>query len=75
MLTLTTQELDDAATAIKNHGYGDFFPEPPEWALVESKWIDIRNELSKIDLDLYQGHDTMFAFAPKSRLNLYSNFE
>jgi hypothetical protein len=47
-----------------------FFPEPAEWALVESKWIDIRNELAKVDLDLYQGHDTIFAFAPKSRLNV-----
>src|SRR5262249_35869597 len=33
-------------------------------------WEDVRDELVKFDLDLYEGHDVIFSFAPKSRLNV-----
>jgi hypothetical protein len=56
--------------AIQLHGYGDFFPDPPELSLVIGKWSDIRAELAQVDLDLYEGYDAIFAFAPKSRLNV-----
>src|SRR5450755_3394322 len=67
MLRLTVEQLDNALTAIQMHGYGDFFPEPPELSLLVDRWDDIRAELVQVDLDLYEGHD---GFAPKSRLNV-----
>lgn len=70
MLRLTAEHLDNALTAIQMHGYGDFFPEPPELSLLVDRWDDIRAELVQVDLDLYEGHDVTFAFAPKSRLNV-----
>ena len=70
MLNLTPRELDNALAAIKRHGYGDFFPEPPEFALIQKDWSEVRDELAKIDLDIYEGYDVMFAFAPKSRVNV-----
>jgi len=70
MLRFTPDELDLALAAIQIHGYGDFFPEPPELSLLVDNWSDLRNELAHVDLDLYGGHDVIFAFAPKSRLNV-----
>jgi len=70
MLTLTEAELDHALEAIGRHGYGDFFPEPPELLLLRANWPTIRNDLLKIDLDIYEGYDVLTAFAPKSRLNV-----
>jgi hypothetical protein len=70
MLHLTPEQLDNALTAIQVHGYGDFFPDPPELSLLVDRWDDIRNELVQVDLDLYEGRDVAFAFAPKSRLNV-----
>jgi hypothetical protein len=70
MLRLSADELDKALLAIQIHGYGDFFPDPPELSLLVDKWDEIRNELAQVDLDLYEGHDVIFAFAPKSRLNV-----
>jgi hypothetical protein len=70
MLRLSPDELDRALLAIQAHGYGDFFPNPPELSLLVGKWDEIRNELSQMDLDLYEGYDVVFAFAPKSRLNV-----
>jgi hypothetical protein len=68
MLRLSPDELDRALLAIQVHGYGDFFPDPPELSLLVAKWDEIRNELALVDLDLYEGYDVIFAFAPKSRL-------
>src|ERR1019366_10516360 len=70
MLHLTTDQLDSALNAVLAHGYGDFFPDPPELSLLVNKWEGIRDELSKVDLDQYDGHDVIFAFAPKSRFNV-----
>jgi hypothetical protein len=70
MLNLNELELDRALAAIRGHGYGDFFPEPPELALLVTNWAQLRAELARIDLDLYEGHDVAFSFAPKSRLNV-----
>ena len=70
MLKLSETELDHAMGAIQHHGYGDFFPNPPEWDVLVSNWPEVRTELAQIDLDLYSGYDVIFAFAPKSRVNV-----
>jgi hypothetical protein len=70
VLNLSEVELDHALAAIRGHGYGDFFPEPPELALLATDWEQTRAELARVDLDLYEGHDVTFSFAPKSRLNV-----
>jgi hypothetical protein len=70
MLHLTADQLDNSLNAVLAHGYGDFFPDPPELSVLVSEWNEIRDELTKVDLDLYDGHDVMFSFAPKSRLNI-----
>jgi len=70
MLNLSEHELDLALAAINKHGYGDFFPEPPELSLLIANWQDIRAGIAQVDLDLYGGYDVTFAFAPKSRLNV-----
>jgi hypothetical protein len=70
MLHLDPDLLDESLTAVVLHGYGDFFPEPPELDLLVKNWDSIRDELARIDLDLYAGHDVAFAFAPKSRLSV-----
>ncbi len=70
MLKLTEAELDAGFAAIEQHGYGDFFPLPPEWTVVKAHWPDIRTELVKHDLDMYTGYDVLRSFAPKSRLNV-----
>jgi hypothetical protein len=70
MLHLDKDLLDQSLHAVRVHGYGDFFPEPPELSLITGKWDEVRDELSKIDLDIYESHDVIFAFAPKSRLNV-----
>ena len=70
MLRLSSDQLDHALNAILIHGYGDFFPEPPELSLLVDNWEKLRDELAKLDLDLYEGHDVIFSFAPKSRLNV-----
>jgi hypothetical protein len=70
MLRLLPDQLDHALNAVLLHGYGDFFPEPPELSLLVDNWKDFRDELANVDLDLYEGHDVIFSFAPKSRLNV-----
>lgn len=70
MFRLSSSSLDNAVVAVRNHGYGDFFPEPPELELVKDDWDGVRQFLESQDLDIYPGYDVMFAFAPKSRLNV-----
>lgn len=70
MLSLGELDLDRALAAIQGHGYGDFFPDPPELSLLVAKWPEIRADLLRVDLDLYEGYDVTFSFAPKSRLNV-----
>jgi hypothetical protein len=70
MFFLTTKSLDDAFRALTSHGYGDFFPDPPEFDLVRSNWSSVRSELSSLDLDTFSGYERVASFAPKSRLNV-----
>jgi hypothetical protein len=55
MLRLSPNELDLALNAVLLHGYGDFFPEPPELQLLIENWKDFRNELAQVDLDCTKG--------------------
>jgi len=70
MLKLSESSLDRALEAIAHHGYGDFFPEPPELELTKANWPDLRSYLAAIDLDTYVGYDRICSFAPKSRLSI-----
>src|SRR5262245_58299272 len=70
MLKLTEPLLDSALAAIEHHGYGDFFPTPPEQDVVRNHWAELRPILADIDLDTYGGYDRVTTFAPKSRLNI-----
>jgi hypothetical protein len=70
MLKLSEASLDLALAAIDHHGYGDFFPEPPELGIARSHWDELRPYLADLDLDTYTGYDRVTAFAPKSRLNI-----
>ncbi|MBB5062785.1 TIR domain-containing protein [Granulicella mallensis] len=67
---LSEETLDSAFNAILHHGYGDFFPDPPEWAVVESDWTELRTLLTKVDLYHYQPFRPTRAFAPKSKIFL-----
>lgn len=70
MLKLDEDLLNRSLAAICHHGYGDFFPEPPEFKLIQNNWDQIRSFLTTIDLDIYTGYDRITTFAPKSRLNI-----
>jgi len=70
MLKLTSAELNSAFTAIQHHGYGSFFPLPPEFPLIDSVWTELRPALEAKDLDIYQCYEPLKAFVPKSRLNV-----
>jgi hypothetical protein len=70
MFHLSASTLRNAVIALNNHGYGDFFPEPPELDLVEKDWEEVGQFLESQDLDVYAGYDVTSAFAPKSRLNV-----
>ena len=69
-MRLTSALLKRALRATMHHGYGTFFPEPPELAIVKENWSALCVELAKVDLDTYQGYDSILSFAPKSRLNI-----
>ena len=69
-MKLSESSLDQGLSAIENHGFGDFLPEPPELQLLNNNWAAIREELSNSDLDTYTGYEKVGAFAPKSRLNV-----
>jgi len=69
-MKLPTTLLNHALKATLLHGYGEFFPLPPELELVKRNWADVVVELASIDLDTYEGYDPIFVFAPKSRVNV-----
>ena len=69
-MNLSENSLDNALSALEHHGYGDFLPKPPEFQLLKDNWSTVRPELAAIDLDTYGGHESIGAFAPKSRLNV-----
>lgn len=70
MLKLTPEQLNSAFSAIQHHGYGSFFPLPPEFPIIDSTWNQIRPALEEKDLDTYQCYEALKAFVPKSRLNI-----
>lgn len=67
---LTDAELERAKAAIEHHGYGVFFPPPPEWEVVRANWVAIRDAITKDDLDQYKPREPLRTYAPKSRINL-----
>ena len=70
MLQLTESQLDSAFSAIQFHGYGSFFPLPPELPIIDKEWAMIRQELANHDIDTYNCYEALNAFVPKSRLNV-----
>jgi hypothetical protein len=70
MLKLSKTLLHRGFSAVVHHGYGSFFPEPPELAIVKANWTQLKSELADVDLDTYEGYSPIWAFAPKSRLNV-----
>jgi hypothetical protein len=71
MLKLTVDELDAGLAAIQNHGYSDFFPEPPEFKVLIKFWPEFRQHLADIDLDDYKAYrPSLELSAPKSIINL-----
>lgn len=67
---LTEIELQHAFDAIQHHGYSAMLPEPPEWAVVRSNWLDIKQAISRIDLDTYVPYAPLQVFSPKNRANV-----
>lgn len=70
MLFLSEAILDRAINAIRHHGCGGFFPNPPEFPVLLANLDSIKAELVRIDLDTYLGYPACQMFAPKSRLNI-----
>jgi len=66
MFTISESHLDRSLAAISKHGYGSFFPEPPEFRVVRKHWKNIRPLLASFDLDFYEGYTPIRSFAPKS---------
>lgn len=70
MFKLSESELQIGFEAIEHHGYSAFFPDPPEWIEVQTHWLELRKELSDLDLDNYAPTKPLQLFVPKSRYNL-----
>jgi len=70
MFTLSEESLQRGYDAIIHHGYSDFFPEPPEFAAVTKGWDKLRPFLAGFDLTKYSPFKPVYAFAPKSKINL-----
>lgn len=70
MVNLKSQVLERGMAAAVFHGYGTFFPVPPEFTLTRRNWKSVKPLLASLDLDTYDGHSPIRSFAPKSRLNV-----
>jgi hypothetical protein len=70
MFKLSADSLDRGYQAVLHHGYSDFFPEPPEFEAVKKGWDKLRTILGGIDLTKYKPFKPVYAFAPKSKINL-----
>jgi Reverse transcriptase (RNA-dependent DNA polymerase) len=70
LFTLDEGTLQIGFDTIEHHGYSDFFPEPPEWKIVKAGWVELRALLAKMDLQKYKPFLPIYAFAPKSKINL-----
>ena len=62
MLKLTSAQLNSAFTAIQHHGYGSFFPLPPELPLIDAVWSNLRPVSEGKDLDTYQCYEPLKSF-------------
>jgi Reverse transcriptase (RNA-dependent DNA polymerase) len=69
-MKLGKQLLHHGLSAVLAHGYGSFFPQPPELPIVKKHWKALKLYLSDLDLDIYTGYGQIWSFAPKSRLNV-----
>lgn len=69
-MKLSKQLLQRGVAAVFAHGYGSFFPQPPELLLVKKHWSALKAYLADLDLDTYAGYGQIWLFAPKSRLNV-----
>jgi hypothetical protein len=69
-MKLKQQEINRGLVATLQHGFGTFFPEPPELPLIKKHWSSLRPLLASFDLDVYDGYAPIRSFAPKSRLNV-----
>jgi hypothetical protein len=56
-MNLSTALLKRALKATLRHGYGTFFAEPPELGILKDNWTELVVDLSRVDLDTYQGYD------------------
>ena len=70
MISLSEKELDLGLEILKWHGYGDFFPKPPEFDILSKGWASFRKHLSTLDLEKYEGYQPIEISAPKSRISL-----
>ena len=70
IMKLPADLLDLSLGAVLNHGYGSFFPQPPELEVLTENWDQTRTELADIDLEKYDGYSPIRSFAPKPRLNV-----
>ncbi len=70
MFTLSEASLQRGYDAILHHGYSDFFPPPPEFEAVKKGWSTLKLDLTKIDLHDHNPYKPIYAFAPKSKINL-----
>lgn len=72
MLKLTENQIEHGFACIKHHGYGSFFPSPPEMDIISNDWAQLRHHLSDLDLDSYKCYEPLNTFVPKSHLNIRS---
>ena len=72
MLKLTENQIEHGFACIKHHGYGSFFPSPPEMDIISNDWAQLRHHLSDVDLDTYRCYEPLNTFVPKSHLNIRS---
>ena len=70
VLQLKPALLDRGLAASFYHGFGTFYPEPPEVRILKKNWPAIRTILAGFDIDSYGGYGPIRSFAPKSRLNV-----
>jgi Reverse transcriptase (RNA-dependent DNA polymerase) len=70
LISLSEKELDLGLEILKHHGYGDFFPRPPEFDILSKDWASFRKHLGTLDLGKYEAYQPIEISAPKSRINL-----
>ena len=66
MFKLSQGEVQSAFEAIKHHNSA-LLPTPPEWEVVKSNWLSLKQEIAQLDLDYYTPAAPLRIYAPKSR--------